>query len=180
MAIKDPQVLTIEREIIKLKSDVDIALLEASDEDLSPQLRELRDRVFLAHSSVESSMDFDIFSNTLISATPKVQDKRYVKRTEFEAFITALDPLQRGMTFTRKLQVLKDTNVYSDSLFQLLSKLNHIRVEFAHPKEKKYKKYESRNEYKIALETIKKSLLDINSEELKMERFILEKKETTP
>jgi hypothetical protein len=174
MATKDPNQIKLETEIIRTKSDIDVALLEASEDDFTPQIRELRDRVFLAHSSIDSSMDFDIFQKVLISATPGAPGSRRVRRIEFNAFFDAFDPIQKGMTFIRKLQILKNLNVFSSELFQVLTQLNQLRVEFAHPKEKEYQKYESQIEYKKALEIVLKSLQMTKNEEGKIEPWLIE------
>lgn len=142
----------LEKEIIDLKSDIEKIFIDLRQEDMSEDLRDLRHKVFNAHTEIEGRMYIALFLDLLHAADPKDTMK------SISPFMGKIRPILSNLSFMKLLSLykeIKDPENIIQANLDKISKLNDIRVEFAHPRKGGYKKYNDRLEYKKALEVIK-------------------------
>lgn len=147
----------IEKEIVDLKADIKKQMIDLRDEDMTSELLELRHIVFEIHSEVEVNMEITISLDMLHSSGSKgleAASQKYIKTT-LKIFA--------ALGFAKKLSIFKSLfeseKEASKNKFDDINKLNDIRIDFAHPKNKQYKKYTDREVYMNALKIIKNALL---------------------
>jgi len=150
----------IEKEIVDLKGDIEKTFIDLRKEDLSEDLRDLRHKVFSAHTEIESDMYITVFLDLLSAADPKDTLK------SITPFMNKTRPILSGLGFVKLLNLykeIKDSENKNKSDYKKIFDLNDIRIDFAHPMKGGFRKYNDRSEYKKALETIKYALDVIKS-----------------
>jgi hypothetical protein len=140
----------IEKEIIDLTGKIDKIFIDLREDDFGQELRELRHRVFNAHTEVEIRMEIAIFVDLLVAANSRDPEKCIEG-----SFLQKTESLVSNLNFNKKLNLyksIKDPGNRKQIQFDKITQLNKIRVDFAHTKSRNYKKYNDRSEYKKALE----------------------------
>ncbi len=148
-----------EKELIDLIAEIKKGIISAEKKyGFIAEVKELRDLVFLIHAEVESSLELILYFQLFKVAngnkvTNKAIDENLVP------FIMALDITTIGTGFAKKLNQVKEIvnlPTKKNGLYQNIDALNTIRVEFAHPKEKKYIKYNEPEKRIEAYKVLKK------------------------
>lgn len=116
-------------------------------------LKKLREAIFIVHPQLESDLETLIISSIISPFSRKITFK------QFEAMIPVSENLFEGMSFSKKLYLLKSLNILPPTLFDDIKKTNEIRNLFAHPTRNqiKLKKLKNKFLYKEILENLLKS-----------------------
>ena len=72
----------LEKEIIRLMADVDIAITDAAEDDMSPELQALRHKILIVHSEVQSFLELYLNYKILVTANPKVSKEEVMTKKE--------------------------------------------------------------------------------------------------
>lgn len=152
-----------EIELIDLIADVKKGIISAEKEyNFSTEVKELRDSVFLIHAEVESVLEMILIAKLFKAAKGNKVIQKDID-DNLKDFIKTLHITTAKTGFAKKLdqvKVIVDLPTKDAVLYQNINNLNTIRVEFAHPNEKKYEKYSKTDErikaYKILKEVVLK------------------------
>lgn len=153
-----------EKKLIDLIADVKKGVISIEKEyKFSPETKELRDLVFIIHAEVEQLLDVILIAQLFKSAVgAKVTQKDF--NENLPSFIVMYGKIAHGAGFAKKLDQVKsifDLSTKEGEMYQNIITLNAIRVEFAHPKEKKYEKYKKTDERILAYKILKGVVLDL-------------------
>ena len=153
----------IEKEIIRLKAEVDIAIIDAAEDDITTELQDLRHKILIAHSEAQSFLELYLSYKILVTANPKVNKEEVMTEKEIMGHVNNMKEFFKIMTFSRLLGVVKSMGELDKGFISNINKLNEARIYFAHPKSKGYLVYRDKKKYKAVLENIKSILHEVKN-----------------